>query len=543
MTNSKNTKRALFTSVVAILLCCTMLLGTTFAWFTDTATSSNNRIQAGTLDIDLLMWNGTNYESIADETGDIFQKADTANNSNATLWEPGKTQVVYLAIENKGNLAAKYRVELNAYADKNNAVKTDMAPAMRYAITNNAQNGTGATVWDSSAEKTVKMGSNVTDAKSVAIGAGETHYFALSVHMDENAGNEYQGASILFDLIVKATQDTVEEDAMGNNQYDKDASLNTFSVSEPVVANGATIITVYDTYIADEKIAVVTVPEDAVATGTEEIKVTIVEEDSVNADVTVEDDEVAQTFDIDVTGLKAGNTTPVKVELFVGKGLTGVRLYHNNAEITNFYNAGDGYVKFETTSFSPFTVVYDATPVVEEGSLPDGMPVAKLENLSAETVNATLEWSSFGPFPQADSNQKLDAVYKFTAPHTSSTIASCGDYKDWHCDYVVSIDKDIPANAIFLAGNYGDFGWVGFTNPDEVKKNVETPLLGSVTQNPWTYEEVVGFVYEFTCGVARTYNTDADILKDATFTVNLRLTNPEDETEYYNVNTVKYTFQ
>ena len=56
MTNSRSTKSALFTSVVAILLCCTMLLGTTFAWFTDTATSSGNRIQAGTLDVDLLVY-------------------------------------------------------------------------------------------------------------------------------------------------------------------------------------------------------------------------------------------------------------------------------------------------------------------------------------------------------------------------------------------------------------------------------------------------------------------------------------------------------
>ena len=54
MTNSKQTKSALFSSVVALLLCFTMLLGTTFAWFTDSASTSVNKIQAGTLDIQLL---------------------------------------------------------------------------------------------------------------------------------------------------------------------------------------------------------------------------------------------------------------------------------------------------------------------------------------------------------------------------------------------------------------------------------------------------------------------------------------------------------
>ncbi len=53
MTNAKSTKRALLSSVVALLLCFSMLLGTTFAWFTDSATSAGNKIQAGTLDVQL----------------------------------------------------------------------------------------------------------------------------------------------------------------------------------------------------------------------------------------------------------------------------------------------------------------------------------------------------------------------------------------------------------------------------------------------------------------------------------------------------------
>ena len=55
MTSSKSTKRALVSSALAILMCVAMLIGTTFAWFTDTASTGVNKIQAGNLDIELQM--------------------------------------------------------------------------------------------------------------------------------------------------------------------------------------------------------------------------------------------------------------------------------------------------------------------------------------------------------------------------------------------------------------------------------------------------------------------------------------------------------
>ena len=53
--NQKATKRALLTSVMALVMCVVMLVGTTFAWFTDTASTGVNKIQAGNLDIELEM--------------------------------------------------------------------------------------------------------------------------------------------------------------------------------------------------------------------------------------------------------------------------------------------------------------------------------------------------------------------------------------------------------------------------------------------------------------------------------------------------------
>jgi predicted ribosomally synthesized peptide with SipW-like signal peptide len=224
MTNSKSTKGALLVSSVSLLLCFAMLLGTTFAWFTDSATSKGNRIKAGNLDVKLLMWNGTQYVDISDKTGDIFAEAENANSSNKTLWEPGKTQVVYLAIENAGTLDLKYNVNIKAYKDAANTVNDiDMTPAMRYAITPDAKNGTGVTAWASANAKAVELGMNKTQSEDVKLGKDQKHYFALSVHMLEDAGNEYQDASVLFDLIVNATQLSSEEDSF-NSEYDKDAT-------------------------------------------------------------------------------------------------------------------------------------------------------------------------------------------------------------------------------------------------------------------------------------------------------------------------------
>ena len=83
---SKSTKRALITSVLSILMCVAMLIGTTFAWFTDTASTGVNKIQAGNLDVQLLDANGNSLEgqTLA------WQKAEGHENDEV-LWEPGCT--------------------------------------------------------------------------------------------------------------------------------------------------------------------------------------------------------------------------------------------------------------------------------------------------------------------------------------------------------------------------------------------------------------------------------------------------------------------
>ncbi len=191
MTNSKHTKRALLSSVLALLLCFTMLLGTTFAWFTDNASTGVNKIQAGKLDVVLEMEKDGKWVSAEGETLDFVAKDGNKN----ILWEPGCTyDLPKLRIRNNGNLALKYKVEITG-------IKGDakLNEAIEWTI-NGADVGT-----------------------EYHLAKGAEAELTISGHMKEQAGNEYQGLSIDgVAITVYATQDTVEYDST-TNEYDKDA--------------------------------------------------------------------------------------------------------------------------------------------------------------------------------------------------------------------------------------------------------------------------------------------------------------------------------
>ena len=193
MTNRVSTKRALALSLLSMLLCVSMLIGSTYAWFTDTATTAVNKIQAGTLDVALEMStdNGVTWKNAEGETLNFM----TTDNRKEILWEPGCTYALpLLRVVNKGNLSLKYEIVITGIdgdAELNKAIE-----------------------WTLPAEKT---GNLVAGATSATI--------AISGHMKETAGNEYQGKSIDgIAITVYATQYTGESDSNGND-YDKDATF------------------------------------------------------------------------------------------------------------------------------------------------------------------------------------------------------------------------------------------------------------------------------------------------------------------------------
>ncbi len=223
MTNSKHTKRALLASVLSVVLCCAMLIGSTFAWFTDSVTSSGNKIQAGNLNIDLLVKdeNGK-YQSVKESNAPIF---------NYDKWEPGYTVVKNLKVSTTGKLSLKYTMDIVAKGEisKLADVIDVYYAAEEVDVTDRGLTGLAklGTLRD------VLEGKESTVINDILIPAENAEDFAtIALKMREEAGNEYQGMSTgEFDLQIVAAQYTHETDSF-DDQYDKDAEYPVYVATE-----------------------------------------------------------------------------------------------------------------------------------------------------------------------------------------------------------------------------------------------------------------------------------------------------------------------
>lgn len=209
MTKTKNTKRALLMSALALVMCFSMLIGSTYAWFTDSVTSAGNTIQSGTLDVDLVDTNGNSME------GEVIEFVTTDGRAqNKILWEPGctyKTEPVFVV--NNGNLALKYNIVINGIEGD-----AKLLEAIEWTVT----------VGETKTELAALKGTLLAGKKSEAI--------VLSGHMKEEAGNEYQDLTVEgISISVFATQYTYEKDSF-NDQYDADAKPVVVYTAEDLAA-------------------------------------------------------------------------------------------------------------------------------------------------------------------------------------------------------------------------------------------------------------------------------------------------------------------
>ena len=133
MANKKVSRRALFTSIMSLILCCAMLMGTTFAWFTDSVSSENNIIKSGTLDVKMY-W--------ADElmAGDKKVDANTKLFDNVELWEPGMVVYENLQVVNAGTLALKYQLSLN-FGNENDLNGHKLSEVLKVALIDKVDDG------------------------------------------------------------------------------------------------------------------------------------------------------------------------------------------------------------------------------------------------------------------------------------------------------------------------------------------------------------------------------------------------------------------
>ena len=489
MTTKYSTKKALISSIVVLALCFSMLIGTTFAWFTDSASSNGNIIKTGNLDVEMYWADGKEDPANTNAWNDASEGAIF----NYDNWEPGYAEVRHVRISNLGSLALKYKVlivadgEVSDLADVIDVYYAD--PAVQ--ITNRAD-----------LNPAMKLGTltdvlaNIGATGNGTLEAGSEDTITLALVMQESAGNEYMNKSIgaSFTIQVLATQLTYEPDSF-DNQYDADAQYPTVELGTVDKAENET---------ADVKTnsVNVNVPANAPA-GNYTVEVT--------DKTTTTDAEGVTTVSMDITLKKDGakvtadGTTVYTVSVEIGKGYTDVSATHNGNAITVFdYDAVTGIFTFETSDFSPFAFTYKDVPASvegEEGKLPvvafiSGESVvyyASLEDaikaVKADQTIVLVSNLNYENVVSADNNTtsiNIPKDKKFTLDLNGYTMFGVSDFEKSFSFITINAGADVTINDSSAAKT----GMINYqtvrANPNENQEGYTIKNLGNLTLNGGT---------------------------------------------------------
>ena len=205
-----SSKKALFLSVISMVICVSMLIGSTFAWFTDSATANVNTIQAGNLDVELVGKDGkTLTEALK------WVKSAEAPEGEKVLWEPGcKYNLEPFAIKNSGNLALKYKVIISGLTGD-----ATLLEAIDFTV---SVDGDALVAKDG--ESTATTAASLNNFEGTLEAGKTTGLITITGEMKETAGNKYKGLSLEnISITVYASQLNSESDSTGKD-YDKDAT-------------------------------------------------------------------------------------------------------------------------------------------------------------------------------------------------------------------------------------------------------------------------------------------------------------------------------
>lgn len=312
MNSHRQTKRALLTSVMALVMCVVMLLGTTFAWFTDTATANVNKIQAGNLDVALYYGdtadgaNGTNWTELVN--GSPALKFIQANNTTGAefYWEPGGTySLPALKVVNKGNLNLKYKIEITGI--KGSAKLNDVID------------------WTMKLDGADFAIGSEHVLNAATAGAESADILTISGHMRETAGNTYMNEKIEgITITLKATQATGEYDST-RNDYDKFAEYPEVTTVQ-IAAGEATAVN------EAVKNAITAAKAVDPATGkTTPTQIVLPANTTVTLESRVATPAQGQTSDIKITGDK---TTKIEFQNSTGGSDGSGTTYQDGANLT-----------------------------------------------------------------------------------------------------------------------------------------------------------------------------------------------------------------
>ena len=224
MTKTKSTKRALLLSALSLLMCVSMLIGSTFAWFTDSVTSAGNIIKSGTLDV-TMEWK----DATATGAQQTYKDASEGAIFNYDLWEPGYVEAKNIKISNVGTLAFMYHLNIAATGEVSDLAKVIEVYYAEEALTLANRDLSQMKMIGTLDQILSGMPANA-NGKLYPVGNKDNLASDITVtialKMQETAGNEYQGKSIgsEFAIELMATQLSYENDSFGND-YDKNAEF------------------------------------------------------------------------------------------------------------------------------------------------------------------------------------------------------------------------------------------------------------------------------------------------------------------------------
>ncbi len=233
MTKMKTTKSALVLSIVSLFLCFTMLIGTTFAWFTDSVTSANNIIKSGNLDIEL-------YHT-DDKADRVKVDSDTVLFDDVSLWEPGAVVYETFEVVNEGDLALKYQLSVNVANATANANGNTLSDILKVGVIEGGTTITDRTALIGCVAEWKALSSFVEAGNLVEKNENDIYtiviYWEPSEYDNDYNMNNGEGAPLTLDIGVTlfATQLTAEMDSFGDD-YDEFSAVTTVAEAEAIMA-------------------------------------------------------------------------------------------------------------------------------------------------------------------------------------------------------------------------------------------------------------------------------------------------------------------
>ena len=372
MKKTHNTKYSIKTSIVSLLLCFSMLLGTTYAWFTDSVTSSGNIIQSGNLDIGMY-WSENNTD---------WHDAEGANSSpvfSYDNWEPGYTEVRYIKVTNEGSLSFKYQMTLSPNGEVENLAEVidvyyDIVTGNDEFIAPNSADKQGSLTKVGNLKELIESDDAV--AGGVLLPANElsTDYYSgeivvcISFHMQEQAGNEYQGKSIgtTFDIKLYATQYDYENDSF-DNSYDDEAEWPDLPNDENVITapvnlnSDGSLASAFNMGNEDGTINTTLGEGFKFKPGTTAASLNVNPMNESQANIVLAENESSKSYDIHIENVAEDNTVPAEIAIkeFFAPGLNegNLAIYHveNGVTIPMTRIAADAEGTHNTFKYDPAT--------------------------------------------------------------------------------------------------------------------------------------------------------------------------------------------